>query len=100
MNVLVKDFPDINKENESIESADADKLNSFIMFDKKRNRLKLQTDPKYDSVFNELIISKETFANEEKPTKKDLKIDDPQYKFTNTAIFFYEKLKELPKEEI
>lgn len=101
MNVLLKNFPNINKGNEEdIFVADVEKIESCIKFQGKRNRLQLQTDPKYDSLFKEVIINKETFADLKEPTKKELKLDDPQYKYINSAIFFYNKFKELDENDM
>jgi len=100
MNVLVKDFPEINKNSDEIFVADKDKIQNCILFQGRKNRLQLQTDPKYDSIFNDLIINSESFADIDEPTKKELKLDDPQYKYINTAVFFYKKLSELNETEL
>lgn len=100
MNVLVKDFPEINKNSDEIFVADKDKIQNCILFQGRKNRLQLQTDPKYDSIFNDLIINCESFADIDEPTKKELKLDDPQYKYINSAVFFYKKLFELNKTEL
>lgn len=100
MNVLVKDFPDINKNSDEIFVADRDKIQNCILFQGRKNRLQLQTDPKYDSIFNDLIISCESFSDMDEPTKKELKLDDPQYKYINAAVFFYKKLSELNETEL
>lgn len=100
MNVLVKDFPEINKNSDEIFVADKDKIQNCILFQGRKNRLQLQTDPKYDSIFNDLIINFESFADIDEPTKKELKLDDPQYKYINSAVFFYKKLSELNKTEL
>ena len=39
-----------------------------------------------------MIINSESFADIDEPTKKELKLDDPQYKYINAAIYFYKKL--------
>ena len=100
MNVLVKDFPEINKNSDEIFVADKDKIQNCILFQGRKNRLQLQTDPKYDSIFNDLIINCESFADIDEPTKKELKLDDPQYKYINSAVFFYKKLSELNETEL
>ena len=100
MNVLVKDFPDINKNSDEIFIADKDKIQNCILFQGRKNRLQLQTDPKYDSIFNDLIINCESFADIDEPTKRELKLDDPQYKYINSAVFFYKKLSELSETEL
>ena len=100
MNVLVKDFPEINANSDEIHAADKEVIEGCITFKGKKNRLQLQTDPKYDSIFNDLIINCESFADIDEPTKRELKLDDPQYKYINSAIFFYKKLKTLNPEEL
>lgn len=100
MNVLVKDFPEINKDNDEIFVADKEKIMNCIMFQGRRNRLQLQTDPKYDSIFNDLVINCESFSDMDQPSKKELKLDDPQYKYINSAVFFYNKLSQLNKKEL
>lgn len=100
MNVLVKDFPEINKDNDEIFVADKEKIMNCIMFQGRRNRLQLQTDPKYDSIFNDLIINCESFSDIDQPSKKELKLDDPQYKYINSAVFFYNKLSNLNEKEL
>ena len=100
MNVLVKDFPEINADSDEIHSADKEVIEGCITFKGKKNRLQLQTDPKYDSIFNDLIINCESFAEIDEPSKKELKLDDPQYKYINTAIYFYKQLKKLSPDEL
>ena len=100
MNVLVKDFPDINKDSDEIFVADKEKIMNCIMFQGRRNRLQLQTDPKYDSIFNDLIINCETFSDMDQPSKKEIKLDDPQYKYINAAVFFYNKLSKLNEKQL
>ena len=36
----------------------------------------------------------------DEPTKRELKLDDPQYKYINSAVFFYKKLSELSETEL
>lgn len=100
MNVLLKDFPEINKDNDAIFVADKEKIQNCIMFQGRRNRLQLQTDPKYDSLFNDIIINCDTFSDLDEPSKKELKTDNPQYKYINSAVFFYNKLSALEAEEL
>ena len=92
MNVLYRNFPDVNKDSDEIFVADKEKILNSILFQGRRNRLQLQTDPKYDVVFKNLISDKESFEGLKKPTKKEMKLDTPEYKYINSAYFFYEKL--------
>lgn len=100
MNVLLKDFPDVNGDTDEIFVADKDKIQDCVLYNKKANRLQLQNDPKYNVKFINLICERETFSNLEEPTKKQLKIDDPQYKYLNTAYYFYNKFNSLSKEDL
>lgn len=100
MNVLYRNFPDVNKDSDEIFVADKEKILNSILFQGRRNRLQLQTDPKYDVVFKNLISDKESFEGLKKPTKKEMKLDTPEYKYINSAYFFYEKLNELDEEDL
>lgn len=100
IDVIRKTFPDINENNDNIYSVKLNKLNKYLMFDEERNRLQLQTDPKYDTIFNDRIIKNPSYANCKEPTKREIKQDTPEYKYINTAFYFYNKLKELDKEDL
>ena len=67
MNVLVKDFPEINANSDEIHAADKEVIEGCITFKGKKNRLQLQTDPKYDSIFNDLIIISVRFLSGTSP---------------------------------
>lgn len=101
LNVLLRDFPDINVNNTSsgVLNADNSLISSLIFFNQRINRLRLQQDPDYDTYFKKIISSSESYKDFKKPTKEDLKKEDPQYKFMNTAYFFYNKFKKLLEEE-
>lgn len=99
MNVLLKDYKEINNNSEELFAVDKEKIESCVKFQNKKNRLQLQTDPKYDTIFNEVITDKETFSNMNYPSKANLRIDDPRYKYINTAVYFYNKLNDLDDEE-
>ncbi len=100
MNVLIRNFPNINKTYENphdpngVYCANHDRINMCI---KAGNgiRLMLQSHPNYDASFKNIIVNCKDFSKVKKPTKKELKIDDPSYKYQNTAHFFYHRLKEL-----
>lgn len=100
MNVLVKDFPNINNNSDEVLAAKKGSIEKYIFFQEEKKRLQLQTDPKYDSIFNDLIINRESFSDVDEPTRKELKLDDPQYKYINAAVFFYKKLSELNETEL
>lgn len=59
LNVLMKNFPQINNTSTGVLNAD-----------------------------KSLISSSKSYKEFKKPTKEELKREDPQYKFTNTAYFF------------
>lgn len=53
-------------------------------------KLILQTAPEYNTAFRDTILSDEIdFSQFKKPTKKQMKSDDPTFNFVNTAKFFY-----------
>lgn len=99
LNVLMRDFPEINSTGSGVLNADNSLISSLIFFNQKINRLRLQQDPDYDTYFKSIISSSVTYKNFKKPTKEELKKEDPQYKFTNTAYFFYNRFNELLNTE-
>lgn len=99
LNVLMRDFPEINNNSSSVLNADNSLISSLIFFNQKINRLRLQQDPDYDTYFKNIITSSESYKNFKKPTKEELKKEDPQYKFYNTAYFFYNKFNNLLNTE-
>lgn len=99
LNVLLRDFPEINSTSSGVLNADNSLISSLIFFNQKINRLRLQQDPDYDTYFKNIISSSESYKNFKKPTKEELKKEDPQFKFTNTAFFFYNKFSELLNTE-
>jgi uncharacterized protein with ParB-like and HNH nuclease domain len=99
LNVLMRDFPEINNNSSSVLNADNSLISSLIFFNQKINRLRLQQDPDYDTYFKNIITSSESYKNFKKPTKEELKKEDPQYKFSNTAYFFYNKFNNLLNTE-
>ena len=99
LNVLMKNFPQINNSSTSVLNADKSLISSLIFFNQKINRLRLQQDPDYDTSFKNIISSSKSYKDFTKPTKEELKKENPQYKFTNTAYFFYNKFTALLNEE-
>lgn len=61
-------------------------------------RLRLRTHANHQSDFDTLILNGNT-TQHKKPSKVDLKKEDPKFKFTNSAFFFTEKLKELGEKD-
>jgi len=104
LNVLAKNFKNINIEKESSpQIVKLKKITEKIYIDEEKDdsKLKLQSFYKYDTVFKKYIINKELdFSNPYEVTKKELKMDDPTYKYKNTANFFYGKFKELEEKTI
>lgn len=99
LNVLAKTFPDINKNSDILLKGNLQKIKQLIYFDEGINRLQLQIDPNYNTSFKKAIINQESYENFKYPTQANLKKDDPEYKFVNTAKFFYDKFNELLKSE-
>ena len=99
LNVLAKTFPDINKNSDILLKGNLQKIKLLIYFDEGINRLQLQIDPNYNTSFKKAIINQDNYENFKYPTQANLKKDDPEYKFVNTAKFFYDKFNELLKSE-
>ena len=99
LNVLAKTFPDINKNSDILLKGNLQKIKQLIYFDEGINRLQLQIDPNYNTSFKKAIIYQDNYENFKYPTQANLKKDDPEYKFVNTAKFFYDKFNELLKSE-
>ena len=100
MDVLRKSFPDINKDSDEINFVDLKKIEDSILHGGRRSRLQLQSDPNYDALFNTKIIKRESYEKLTKPTKREIAKDNPEYKYLNTAYFFYTKFKELSREDL
>ena len=102
MNVLEKNFPSLNQnygrqdDPNNVYCVNNTKLKMYIGFGT-GIKLKLQSHPNYDASFKNIIINCDDFSAIKKPSKKELKIDDPAYKYQNTAHFFYTRLLELDK---
>ena len=99
LNVLAKTFPNINENSESLLKGNLQKIKQLIYFDEGINRLQLQIDPNYNTSFKKVIINQESYEYFEYPSQANLKKDNPEYKFINTAKFFYDKFNELLKNE-
>ena len=99
LNVLMRDFPEINSESNGVLNADNSLISSLIFFNQRINRLRLQQDPDYDTYFKNIISLSDSYKDFKKPTKEELKKEDPQYKFKNTAYFFYNRFNDLLNTE-
>lgn len=100
MDVLRKTFPEINKYSEEINFVDLKKIDDSILHSGRITKLQLQSDPNYDAIFNSKIIKRKNYENLTPPTKKEMNTDNPEYKYLNTAYFFYEKFKELSLKDL
>ena len=99
LNVLHKNFKSINENSNNILNANHSWIDTLIFFNKTVNRLRLQQDPDYDSDFKSNITDIDDYNILKKPTKEEMKKENPKYKFINTANFFYIKFNELYKED-
>ena len=99
LNVLAKTFPDINKNSDILLKGNLQKIKQLIYFDEGINRLQLKIKKNYNTSFKKAIINQDNYENFKYPTQANLKKDDPEYKFVNTAKFFYDKFNELLKSE-
>ncbi len=89
-------FPNINEDildNDPF-AVDNKVINHSIHFNDRFERLRLRTHSNHQSDFEDIILNGNTI-NVKKPTKVDLRKDEPKYKFINTANFFTNKLKDL-----
>ena len=100
MDVLRKTFPEINKDSKEINFVDLKKIDDSILHSGRITKLQLQSDPNYDAIFNSKIIKRKNYENLTPPTKKEMNTDNPEYKYLNTAYFFYEKFKELSLKDL
>ena len=99
LNVLHKNFVSINENSTEILNANHSWIDTLIYFNKTVNRLRLQQDPDYDTDFKYNITDIDDYKNLKKPTKEEMKKEDPKYKFINTAYFFYSKFNELLEQD-
>ena len=100
MDVLRKTFPKLNHNSKEINFVDCQKINNCILHGGRLNKLQLQSDPNYDALFNTTIIKRKDYDEITKPTKKQLDCDDPEFKYLNTAHFFYNKFKKLSEKDL
>lgn len=98
-NVLAHTFPDINKNSTDILKGNLERINKLIFFDNSNNRLLLQVDPNYNTEFDNKIIKTKDYSNFEYPSQSQMKKDKPEYKFINTAKYFYDKFTKLLNDE-
>jgi uncharacterized protein with ParB-like and HNH nuclease domain len=93
-------FPNINEDllDSDPFAIDNKVIGSSIRFNDRFERLRLRTHSNHQSDFDSIVLNGDT-TNLKKPTKQDLRKDEPKHKFINTAHFFTNKLKDLGKDD-
>lgn len=93
-------FPDINIDLLDIDpfAIDNKVILGSIKFNDRFERLRLRTHSNHQSDFDEIILNGDT-STVKKPTKVDLRKDDPKFKFKNSAHFFSTRLRDLGEKE-
>jgi uncharacterized protein with ParB-like and HNH nuclease domain len=93
-------FPNINEDLLDTDpfAIDNKVIGSSIRFNDRFERLRLRTHSNHQSDFDSIVLNGNT-TNLKKPTKQDLRKDEPKHKFINTAHFFTNKLKDLGKDD-
>jgi len=93
-------YPNINNELLDTDpfAIDNKVIDSSIRFNDRFERLRLRTHSNHQSDFDNIVLNGNTTILK-KPTKKDLRNDEPKYKFINSAYFFTAKLKEIGEEQ-
>ena len=93
-------YPNINNELLDTDpfAIDNKVIDSSIRFNDRFERLRLRTHSNHQSDFDNIVLNGNTTIKK-KPTKKDLRNDEPKHKFINSAYFFTNKLKEIGEEQ-
>lgn len=93
-------YPNINKDILDTDpfAVDNKVIDSSIKFNDRFERLRLRTHSNHQSDFENIILNNNTTLAR-KPYKKDLRKEEPSYKFSNTAHYFTQKLIEIGEEE-
>ncbi|MFC3563562.1 DUF262 domain-containing protein [Pedobacter jamesrossensis] len=93
-------FPNINQNilDQDPFAVDNKVIDSSIKFNDRFERLRLRTHSNHQSDFETIILNNDTTTTK-KPTKKDLRKEEPKFKFQNTSNFFTNKLNEIGEEE-
>lgn len=93
-------FPNINEDLLDTDpfAIDNKVIGSSIRFNDRFERLRLRTHSNHQSDFDSIVLNGDT-TNLKKPTKQDLRKDEPKHKFINSAHFFTNKLKDLGKDD-
>lgn len=94
-------FPNINSEildNDPF-AVDANIIKTSIKFNDRFERIRLRTHSNHESDFKTYVLNEGKSILNKTPFKKDLRKEDPKYKFINTSSFFKEKLSDLGELE-
>ena len=100
MDVLIKDFKNINQKSKEINYVNLTKLKNSFFHNEDLSRLQLQSSGKCHTIFKNNITNRKTYKDLIEPTKKEIKSNDVKYKYLNTAYFFYQKFKDLASIEL
>ena len=97
-------YPEINNGilEEDPFAIDGKTVSNSIKFNDRFQRLRLRTHSNHQSDFDKLILSENATVDSKeirKPTKQDLRKDEPKFKFKNSAFFFREKLTSIGEKE-
>lgn len=101
-NVVKSLFPTINKDVDAIDNPNVikiGKINSCIKNTNDISRLRLYTHESHQNDFNNYILSNSDFSELPKPSKKEIQ-NAPKFRFINTALIFYDKLKLMNEEDV
>ena len=99
--VLSSSFPNINQDvnEENVPWViKKNKIVSSIFNSIDKAKLQVQSNPSYDIAFEREIINNHKFETLKKPTLKELKEENPDNKYKNTAWILHNKLSELSEE--
>ena len=93
-------YPNINNDILELDpfAVDNKVIDSSIKFNDRFERLRLRTHSNHQSDFENIILNNDT-STCRKPYKKDLRKEEPSYKFANTANYFTQKLTEIGETE-
>lgn len=102
LSTIRQTYPDINNNIDVYENPSVvriKKIRNCIADTNDLTRLRLQTDVSQASNVQELIFNEDIdFSTYEKPTKREIE-SDAKYRYINTAVIFYNHIKELGVEK-
>ncbi|MCV3440730.1 DUF262 domain-containing HNH endonuclease family protein [Campylobacter lari] len=92
--VLRDCFKNINEEYKNPDDINIQRIEQCIYINNHFQRLKFSQNPQYKNDFDLLFLNNNNnIQSFKKPSKKEIKLDDPKFKYKNTAVIIYEKLK-------